>query len=119
MTRIAVLGAGSWGTALARHFAAKGLETRLWARRPELAAVIDERRENPGYLPGVKLPPELRATSDLAAALDRAELVMLVVPSHGLRELARRCKSLLPANAPIVSATKGIENESLMLMTQV
>jgi len=119
MTRIAVLGAGSWGTALARHFAAKGMPTWLWARRPELAARIEATRENPSYLRDVKLPRELHATSDLSVALRGAELVVLVVPSHGLRELARRCRPLLPPGAPIVSATKGIENESLMLMTQV
>jgi glycerol-3-phosphate dehydrogenase (NAD(P)+) len=119
MTVIAVLGAGSWGTALARHFAAKGYDTRLWARRRELAAEIEKERENPRYLREVRLPESLRTTSDLAEALHGAELVMLVVPSHGLRELARQCKPLLPSAAAIVSATKGIENESLMLMTQV
>src|SRR5690349_18538743 len=119
MTTIAVLGAGSWGTALARHFAAKGYHVRLWARRPELAAEIERTRENARYLPGVRLPEDLHAMSELGAALRGSELVMLVVPSHGLRELARQCKALLPKDAPIVSATKGIENESLMLMTQV
>ena len=119
MIRTAVLGAGSWGTALARHFAAKGMPTWLWARRPELAARIEATRENPSYLREIKLPAELHATSDLATALRDAELVVLVGPSHGLRELARRCRPLLPPRAPVVSATKGIENESLMLMTQV
>src|SRR5690349_8412991 len=104
MTRIAVLGAGSWGTALARHFAAKGMPTMLWARRSELAARIEATRENPSYLRDVKLPDGLRATSDLAAALRDAELVLLVVPSHGLRELARRCRGLLPPGAQIVTA---------------
>jgi glycerol-3-phosphate dehydrogenase (NAD(P)+) len=119
MTRVAVLGAGSWGTALAKHLAQKGYATRLWARNPELAARIDRTRQNPGYLPGVMLPDALFVTSDLATALADAELVLVVVPSHGLRELARKFAPLLPGSAIVVSATKGIENDSLMLMTQV
>ncbi len=119
MTRAAVLGAGSWGTALAAHLALKGFATMLWARNPALAQQLQLRRENPGYLPGVELPESLRATSDLGEALQQAELVLFVVPSHGLRELARASAALLPPQALIVSATKGIENQSLMLMSQV
>jgi glycerol-3-phosphate dehydrogenase (NAD(P)+) len=84
-----------------------------------LAEQIERARENPGYLPNVLLPEQLAITSDLGAALAGAEVVIFVVPSHGLRDLARRAGPLLPTNAAIVSATKGIENESLMLMTQV
>jgi glycerol-3-phosphate dehydrogenase (NAD(P)+) len=119
MTRVAVLGAGSWGTALSKHLVQKGYATRLWARSRALAEQIERARENPGYLPNVLLPEQLAITSDLGAALAGAEVVIFVVPSHGLRDLARRAGPLLPTNAAIVSATKGIENESLMLMTQV
>jgi glycerol-3-phosphate dehydrogenase (NAD(P)+) len=119
MTRVAVLGAGSWGTALAKHLAQKGFETRLWARSAELAAHVNRHRENPAYIRGIELPSSLTATSELGEALDAADLVLFVVPSHGLRELARRARPLLPRSAALVSATKGIENESLMLMTQV
>jgi glycerol-3-phosphate dehydrogenase (NAD(P)+) len=119
MTRVAVLGAGSWGTALANHLARKGFDTLLWARNPALAAEIERRRENTAYLPGVAMPESLHATSDLRDALARADAALFVVPSHGLRELARACKSLLPPGVPIVSATKGIENQTLQLMTEV
>jgi len=119
MTRIAVLGAGSWGTALAEHLASKGLSVRLWVRKRELAEQIARTRENPRYLPGIKLPPSVSPTSDLREALADADLVLFVVPSHGLRDLAREVAPLLNPHALIVTATKGIENESLMLMTQV
>ena len=119
MTRVAVLGAGSWGTALARHLARKGMEARLWARRQALAQEIQRRGENKAYLAGVPLASGVRVTGDLGEALAGADVVFMVVPSHGLRELARACRELLPKDAPIVSATKGIENDSLMLMTEV
>lgn len=119
MTRVAVLGAGSWGTALARHLANKGVPAQLWARTPELASRIAHTRENAGYLKGVELPPQLTVTSDLREALDRADVVLFVVPSHGLRALAQQVNGLIPEQALIVTATKGIENQSLMLMTQV
>lgn len=119
MTCVAVLGAGSWGTALAKHLAQKGCATRLWARSHDLAEQIRRTRKNPSYLQSVRLPDPLIATSQLDEALEGAEVVIFVVPSHGLRDLARRTASLLPRRAAIVSATKGIENESLMLMTQV
>ncbi len=119
MARVAVLGAGSWGTALAKHLADKGHETVLWARRDELARAIATTGSNERYLPGITLPGSLNATAELATALRAAELVLFVVPSHGLRDLVREAKPLLPRDAPLVSATKGIENGSLMLMTDV
>jgi glycerol-3-phosphate dehydrogenase (NAD(P)+) len=119
MTRAAVLGAGSWGTALAKHLADKGHQTRLWSRRADLAHAIQNTQINERYLPGIPLPSTLEATADLSTALEGADLVLFVVPSHGLRDLARQAKALLPSSVPIVSATKGIENGSLMLMTDV
>jgi glycerol-3-phosphate dehydrogenase (NAD(P)+) len=119
MTNVAVLGAGSWGTALARHLALKGCATSLWARRRELAEQIQRDRENPAYLRGIALPELLTATPDLAAVLIEAQVVIFVAPSHRLRDLARSVGPLLPTQALIVTATKGIENESLKLMTQV
>jgi glycerol-3-phosphate dehydrogenase (NAD(P)+) len=119
MMRVAVLGAGSWGTALARHVAGKGLPVRLWARGRALADDIDRRRENKCYLPGVVLPEHVQVSSELEHVLEDAGTVLFVVPSHGLRELARACRPLIARDAAIVSATKGIENGTLMLMTQV
>lgn len=119
MARVAVLGAGSWGTALARHLALKGDEVRLWARRPQLADEIQRSRQNERYLPGVTLPASLRSAADLGQVLTDADIVFFVVPSHGLRTLAREAAAFVPPGSAVVSATKGIENESLMLMTEV
>jgi len=119
MKRAAVLGAGAWGTALAKVLSDKGERVALWTHRPELAEQIGESHENARYLPGVGLSPELIVTADLEQALADASLVVLAVPSHALREVVTRAKGGLPSSAAIVSATKGIENESLMLMREV
>jgi len=116
---IAVLGAGSWGTALAKSIAERGNTVRLWARRADLADAIRDSRRNQSYLPGIALPPTLSATNDLGAALSGADIALFVVPSHGLREVLHDSRLLLPAAGPILCATKGIENESLMLMSEV
>lgn len=116
---IAVLGAGSWGTALAKSIADQGNNVRLWARRPDLAEAIRDSHRNQAYLPGIALPPTLSATSDLAQALTGAEIALFVVPSHGLRGVLSESRPWLPKAGPILCATKGIENESLMLMSQV
>jgi glycerol-3-phosphate dehydrogenase (NAD(P)+) len=116
---IAVLGAGSWGTALAKNIAERGNAVRLWARRPELAEAIRDSRRNQAYLPGISLPAALTATSDLQEALTGADVALLVVPSHGLREVLHDCRLWLPKSGPILCATKGIENDSLMLMSEV
>ncbi|HEX9298023.1 MAG TPA: NAD(P)H-dependent glycerol-3-phosphate dehydrogenase [Polyangiaceae bacterium] len=119
MKRAAVLGAGAWGTALAKVLSDKGERVALLARRPELAAGIARARENERYLPGVRLAPELEVTTDLDEALRGASLVVLAVPSHALREVVAEASGLLPQEAAIVTATKGIENDSLMLMHEV
>lgn len=117
---IAVLGAGSWGTALAAHFAgAGGHRVRLWARDAELARRMAVERANPDYLPGVELPPLLEPTSDLEA-LPGCDLYLLVVPSHGFREVLRRFLRVYPRDRslPLISGTKGIEIETLARMSQ-
>jgi glycerol-3-phosphate dehydrogenase (NAD(P)+) len=119
MTRAAVLGAGSWGTALAKLLADKGYVTKLWGRRADLVDAIRTTRLNERYLPGIAMPDTLEPTASLEEAVHGAELVVVVVPSHGLRELVREVKPFLPAAVPIVTATKGIENGTLMLMTDV
>jgi glycerol-3-phosphate dehydrogenase (NAD(P)+) len=115
----AVVGAGSWGTALAKHLADCGHPVVLWARRPEQAAAIGAVHKNEQYLPGIELPLNLRATSDLAEALAEAELVLSVVPSHTKRAVWREARPHLRAGVPVVSASKGIENDTLALMSQV
>ncbi|WP_437620798.1 NAD(P)H-dependent glycerol-3-phosphate dehydrogenase [Sorangium sp. So ce1151] len=119
MANVAVIGAGAWGTALAKLLADKGNPTALWAHQGELAERIGRERQNHRYLPGVELPESLRATSDLEDALRGAELVVVVVPSHALREVVREAGRHIPRDALVCSATKGIENDSLMLMSEV
>jgi len=117
--RAAVLGAGSWGTALAKVLADNGFETRLWGRDRALVEAINTTRENPRYLPGIALPAGVTAHAHLADVLADASVVTLVVPSHALRPLAQEIAALLPPGAAIVAAIKGIENETLALPSQV
>jgi glycerol-3-phosphate dehydrogenase (NAD(P)+) len=117
--KVAVLGAGAWGTALALLLSEKGGEVRLWSRRRELCDAINAASENTRYLPGVKLPKNVRSTDSIAAALDGAEMILFVVPSHATREVAREAAPFVREGVPIVSATKGIENETLMFMDEV
>jgi glycerol-3-phosphate dehydrogenase (NAD(P)+) len=119
MTNVAVVGSGTFGTALAKVLADQGNPTKLWARRQELADAINAEHENPHYLPGFKLPDTLSASSDLAEVVRNAELVLMVVPSHATRQVAENAKAHLPADALICCATKGIENDTLMLMSEV
>lgn len=119
MESIAVLGAGSWGTALAKVLADKGYPTSLWSHSAETALAIEQTRVNEKYLPGAPLPPSLSATDDMERALRGADLVLFVVPSHALRATAERAREHLPPHALMCSATKGIENDSLMLMSEV
>jgi glycerol-3-phosphate dehydrogenase (NAD(P)+) len=119
MTNVAVLGAGAWGTALAKVLADKQNPTVIWSHRREVAEHINERRVNTRYLPTAELPPTLRATSDLEEALRGAELVVVVIPSHGLRQVMRDARPFIPGEALLCSASKGIENDSLMLMSEV
>jgi glycerol-3-phosphate dehydrogenase (NAD(P)+) len=117
--RAAVLGAGSWGTALAKVLADNGFETRLWGRNADLLDTIAAEHENARYLPGIKLPEALTTRAKLADALDGAEVIAIVVPSHALRDLVHELGPLLPTGVPIVNAMKGIENESLQLPSQI
>jgi len=118
MDRIAVIGAGSWGTTVA-SIAAATTETVLWARRSELADAINQSRVNPEYLPELRLPGALSATSDLGEAVDGAEAVVMAVPSHGFRGVFAKVASGIANDTPIVSLTKGIEQETLARMTEV
>lgn len=119
MGKVTVLGAGSWGTALAKALAERDHDVALWARRPDMADRLRTARENETYLPGISLPARVSPTHDLAEALRDARSVYLVVPSHGLRSVLAEALPFLSREAAVVSAVKGIENNSLLLMTQV
>lgn len=119
MPRCAVIGAGSWGTAIARHLARQGHSVHIWAHSPGVSEGISSRHTNPRYLSDVTLPDSLQATSDLATCLEGAEAAIFVVPSSHLRAVARRCASLIDPQTPVLVLTKGIEYETSRLMTQV
>jgi glycerol-3-phosphate dehydrogenase (NAD(P)+) len=119
VTRAAVLGAGSWGTAFGAVLVEAGCDVTLWARRPELAEAIQERHANVDYLPGVTLPSALRSTADAGAALEQAELVVLAVPSQTLRENLGGWIGLLPGDCLLVSLMKGIELRTSQRMSEV
>jgi glycerol-3-phosphate dehydrogenase (NAD(P)+) len=117
--RVAVLGAGSWGTTFAKILADGGADVMLWARRPELAREIQEAKRNSDYLPGINLPVGLRATSRLDLALAGAEQVYLAVPSQSLRATLKEASPYLGANAIVVSLMKGVEKGTDLRMSQV
>ena len=116
--RITVVGAGSWGTAVAALLAREPGVT-LWARDPALATRIDRDHENPQYLPGVTLPSGLHATGDLRAACDDADVLVLGVPSHGLRAVLTDVANVVNPDVPVVSLAKGVEQETHLRMTEV
>jgi glycerol-3-phosphate dehydrogenase (NAD(P)+) len=116
---IAVIGGGSWGTSLAWLLADTGRPVRLWLYEPELVEAIRATRENPRYLPGVALPALIEPTGSLQAAVDGCRFALFVVPSHVTRTVFSQLQPHLPPAVPVVVATKGIENDSLMLMSQV
>ena len=117
--RIAVIGAGSWGTALALAAARNRHDVTLWAREPEIANLIRAGRKNPFYLSDVELPRNIRATASLEEALHQSNSVLIVVPSHAFREMTGRMLPFLNGEAILVSATKGVENKTLMRMEEV
>ena len=116
--RVAVIGAGSWGTAVAGVVSCND-EAVLWAREPDLARTMSEQRENPTYLPGVTLPESLQVTADLEEACRGADAVLLVVPSHGMREVVTRAADFIGPAVPVVSLAKGVEQGTLRRMTEV
>jgi glycerol-3-phosphate dehydrogenase (NAD(P)+) len=117
--RIAVMGAGSWGTTFAKVLADAGRDVVLWARRTEVADAVQHRHANPDYLPGVKLPISLRATVRAEAALEGVDAVVFAVPSQTLRGNLREWHMSIPPGATLVSLAKGVELDSLKRMSEV
>ncbi len=119
MSRAAVVGGGSWGTALANLLADNGHTVRLWVRDPGLAAALARERQNGQYLPGVHLADGVAPTCDLAAAVCDAAFVVSAVPSHAVREVMGRAGGCMDDAVLVISTSKGIENETLARMTEV
>ncbi|MFQ5441957.1 MAG: NAD(P)H-dependent glycerol-3-phosphate dehydrogenase [Thermodesulfobacteriota bacterium] len=112
--KICVIGAGSWGTTLADLLARKDYEVVLWAREAEVVAGIRDTGENRMFLPGVKLSANLKAEGSLKEALKEKKIIVNVVPSHGVRDVFKEAAEFIPTGALVVSATKGVEGETLM-----
>lgn len=119
MTRVAVFGTGSWGTAFAMILADAGCEVTLWARRPEVVDAVNNTRTNPGYLPGVELPSSVRATTDPAEAARDAEFTVITIPSQTLRANLAEWSSVLPPDTVLVSLMKGVELGTAKRMSEV
>ncbi len=119
INQVAVIGAGSWGTALAKLLGDKGVNVWLWAHKPEHVADLQQDRENKKYLPGSRLPETVHPVANLAEAVENSLCVVMVVPSHGYRKVFEQLAPKLIDGALVVSAVKGIENTTLQTMTQV
>jgi glycerol-3-phosphate dehydrogenase (NAD(P)+) len=119
MQRIAVIGAGSWGSALAVHLALAGHEVRLWVREPEVLQALRERRENTVFLPGFHVPSNVTGCDSFEEALRGAELVLWAVPSHVTRRVLRTAAPYIDPSVPVVSATKGLEIDTLLRVSEV
>ncbi|WP_394253901.1 NAD(P)H-dependent glycerol-3-phosphate dehydrogenase [Pseudoclavibacter helvolus] len=117
--RAVVLGSGSWGTTFAKVLADAGHDVTIWARRPEVASEINESHRNTGYLPGIDLPRNLRATPDLVEAVSGQHFVFVSVPAQTARELAAQLAPLVDDDAVVVSLMKGVERSSGLRMSEV
>lgn len=119
MKRIAVIGAGSWGTALGIVAARAGHPVTFWSRNPDVVTSINRDRVNSSYLPGAAVPDGVLASGDIGEALNEAQLVIIATPSHATRGVLETMSGVLPANAILVSATKGIEIETGKRISQL
>ncbi len=116
--RYAVIGAGSWGTTIA-HLLSASVETTVWARNPAIADEIESAHTNVSYLEGFDLSPSLRATAEIEKAVEGADVIVMGVPSHGYREVLGHLTDRIRNDTPVVSLSKGIEQSTLMRMTEV
>ena len=119
MSKVAVFGAGSWGTAFSIVLSDAGNDVTIWGRREDVCATINEKRENTDYLPGIDLPETVQATHDAEKAVDAAEAVFFVVPSQMFRSNLEEWTDILPRDALLVSLMKGVELGSLKRMSEV
>jgi len=119
VAKIGVIGAGSWGTVLAHLLAEKGLDVDLWVRESDVYSEISRERRNSMFLPGMELCPQLKPVRSYEEALFEKEVVLMVVPSHVFREVLVGLRPFLRKDMTVMTATKGIENKSLMVMSQV
>jgi len=117
--KIGVVGAGSWGTALANLLGCKGYALDLWVFEPDVCRQIAKQHENKVYLPGTTLSPNLRPTNDLEAVVTGKDLVLVVVPSHVMRETTQRMAQAIGSETMVVSASKGIENKTHLTMSGI
>jgi glycerol-3-phosphate dehydrogenase (NAD(P)+) len=117
--RLAIIGGGAWGTALAVVARRAGSEATIWARDPAIATAINERRQNPVYLAGILLDPAIRATTDLVEAIAGADAIVLAVPAQFLRDVLTALKPHLRADLPLLLCAKGIETGSLLTMSEL
>ncbi len=117
--RIGVVGAGSWGTALAKHLAEKGFAIDLWAFEQEVKEQIEQTRENKYFLQGFTLPENIHPSNDLERVVSGKDLILVVVPSHCMREVAQNMKRFVSSQSIVVSASKGIENKTHLTMTDI
>jgi len=117
--KIAIIGTGSWGTALAVLLSKKWCSVSLWGHNPEHVAEISKQKENHKYLPSVQLPDNIEISSDIETCVKQSKVIVMVVPSHGFRSVFSSLVPYVTADMKIISAVKGIENETLLTMTQV
>jgi len=116
---VSIVGAGSWGTAIAILMANKGYDVKLWARERELAKRIEDTRENKDYLPGTLLPENITVSSDMEYCCSYSEAVIIAAPSHAMRDVCGKMSRFITESQVIVSLTKGIENDTLLRMSQI
>ena len=117
--KISIIGAGSWGTALAIHLAGKFSQISLWVYEQDLCDTLTHTRENKWFLPGYLLPKNIQPTSSLQSAIQGQSLILLVVPTHVIRETLSQIKSFLAKDCLLVCASKGIENNTLFTTHQI
>jgi glycerol-3-phosphate dehydrogenase (NAD(P)+) len=119
MVRIGVVGGGSWGTAIANHMALKGIDVDLWVREEDVYNQIKKKRINETFLPGIRLSNRIRPVQSFRKVSKEKDFLLIAVPSHFFRNILTELSSFLSSSAPLVVGTKGIENETLMTMSQV